>query len=1116
MLDPLYAEIVRRLNGELDPTTFQRCADSLLMAEFPGLAPMAGGGDQGFDGAIQDGGREPIPVIATTAKDALGNLRRNLRAVVASGSAQRSAVFATPRRLTNTRQTNLRNAGRLLGFTLSGLYEQLFFAEHLYRDARWRRELLGLTGQPPALSALPASVSAATGRALIGRSREYEALLTLVGDRMLLGQPGSGKSFMLAKAAQEGRALFVVSDARDAIADAIRQRDDIPLLVVDDAHTESQLHLLQMLLQVRNDLGAVFSVCAVSWPGRAADAARDLLAITEPAAIELGPLTIDEIVQLLSEMGLAGPRWLVGEIVHQAAGWPGLAATLATASLFGGLRNVLSGRRLEELVLRHVEHRSTEETRSVLASLALGGDYGMPMALVAAVLNLPLPRTRQLVCDLQVSGVVRESGERLAVYPEQLRWGLIRDTFFSGPTALPHAPLVEATGSVCDTALSLIGAASRGAVIAPDELRDLIRACGQDQVRKAYAWLGPDEAAWCLDDAPGSLLQIAEPALAHVPSLCIPLLLHAAEGDERELHATPSHPLRLIQDWVAEAMPTGGEPVARRQALLDAVLAYAEAGGNPRVCCRILPATLSPRCAGTYAEVSAERRYVLWDGYLTCDEIDLICATWPRAMRLVRILPALEWASLLGMLREWSSPYSLRGELPGAVRDRLQEQARAMLADLAQLAGGEPAVGQRLREIAADLGVRLEIDVEPDFEILFPERTDGDLVDWRAADNRESERVRALAVELWRLGPLPGLERLARAEAQAGVVARKWPRWTPYAAEAIASAAQDPLTWLDSSVALGLAVDIAAPFLHRAVTLDADGWQDRADTLLELPRYRTAVIDAVLRRHDMPEALIERSLTHLEGAAELVKWAIARDTVPLPLLARLLQHPTREVALAAAEGEWARAPRGHVREGIKTEWTAAVISHARDQHWVAEALGDDSTLAGGWLASVLADESVQSWRIEDELRAAVGAVSYEDRVAALSYLEPSFRDVEAAAIIVGDQSGIYEALLCIPRLADLHLVPLRQRPSPTWRAKALLALAHGYTPEDVAAAAVSRGEWRGRESAMYQEWIDDFSPFLTDAEAGIQTVARVAIEQASADLQRAVEQERRAAVYGDF
>jgi hypothetical protein len=105
--DALYRKIIERLDEQLDPTTFQRCANALLMEVFPTLAPMLGGDDEGMDGAIADVDGDSSPIIATTDKKALRNLRGSLSRRIDSGSTNRKAVLATSRRLSNTKKRNL-------------------------------------------------------------------------------------------------------------------------------------------------------------------------------------------------------------------------------------------------------------------------------------------------------------------------------------------------------------------------------------------------------------------------------------------------------------------------------------------------------------------------------------------------------------------------------------------------------------------------------------------------------------------------------------------------------------------------------------------------------------------------------------------------------------------------------------------------------------------------------------------------------------------------------------------------------------------------------------------------------------------------------------------------
>jgi len=1114
--DPLYRKIIERLDDRLDPTTFQHCANDLLMKVFPTLAPMQGGDDQGMDGAIADVAGDPTPLIATTDEKVLRNLRMSLTSRIKSGTANRKAVLATSRRLSNKKKRDCHEEAEKQGFHLINIYDQLWFAGKLYRDSVWRQQLLGLSGDPPALSAIPFSVSASAGQKLVGREADRSALLALSGDRMLVGQPGSGKSFLLGKLALEGEALFIVSDNPCAIANAIREHERIPLLVVDDAHKGKQQELLRTMLQLRNDLCASFHICAVSWPGREVKHIQDMLGVAEQQVLELGPLTIDEIVEVLSEFGLPGPRWLVADIVQQAEGRPGLAVTLATACLFGDWSDVVSGRRLEETVLNHVARVLTEEVRAVLASLALGGDTGLPMSVVAHSLKMTEPHVRQLLSELESSGIIREAGENTSVRPHQLRCGLIRDTFFVGAKSIDPSPLIANMPDICETTKALVGAAARGADVPPETLRRMVHVCNDDSVYEAYAWLGPHEAKWVLATVPDRLLTVADAGLHRAPRTYIPLLLHSAVGDDRELRSTLSHPLRKIVDWINQATPSTREAVSRRRVLLDEITAFASAGGDERVCLHILPATLAPRFEYTSADVSSELRGVLHFGYLTAEEISELCGLWPDVLQLIRGISCPGWNSVLDLLGSWAHPLCMRGELHEEVRDRLQEQARVMLADLLPMAERRPAIAQKLSSMARCLQVEIDIPIDRDFAILFPEKSLEDRRDWEEADRREAENVRQLAQELLKMGPERAMEKLSSAEEQASLVERKWPRLTPYAAQVIAGALHNPLTWLQSAVAHELRADIVEPFLHRAIDLSSTGWADVASDLIDNPTYRGAVLSAALQREDIPNLLLEKVLANLEGFEQMVDLAIIRGHMSPILIGRLLRHERPEVSIAAAQGEWGCDPRGHVRDELRSEWEDAVIAHGRHQYWIADALRSNQQLALRWLERILHEEQTPIWRITEQLHVAADVLTNDQKLGLLNGLSSSYRSFDVANVLVGEDVELYEALLRNPNLQLLHLTPLSHKPGPAWEIKVVVALRHSYPPEEIARATLSRSGMAGygKESVMWQEWIDAFAVYCGDPDSGLSAVAEAGKSLATAELRRALRKERYQQVHG--
>ena len=222
--DPFYHKIEQRLSGRLDPYLFEKCADDLLRKIYPTLVPIRGGHDAGMDGVIADSEGRCILVV-TTGNDAAGNLRRNLDAHIQSGRKSRRVIFATSRVLTERKRANLDRVASECGFTLIQVHDGADFADRLYREPKWCRDLLRLSGDPCPLSVVPRSERPLLNTSIVGREEDAAWLRETKGDRLLVGQPGSGKTFLLQQLAKEGWGLFVISRDLGAIADGIREQE---------------------------------------------------------------------------------------------------------------------------------------------------------------------------------------------------------------------------------------------------------------------------------------------------------------------------------------------------------------------------------------------------------------------------------------------------------------------------------------------------------------------------------------------------------------------------------------------------------------------------------------------------------------------------------------------------------------------------------------------------------------------------------------------------------------------------------------------------------------------------------------------------------------------------
>jgi len=346
--DPFYQLIIDRLNAPLDAEVFERCAADILRHDFATLVPIRGGNDNGMDGAIADGEGEPFPLVSTTSEDVSGNLGRNLTTYVTEGGTRRKAILATSQELTDRRRFNLKKKALELGFVLISIYTQSAMADRLYRNSHWCHELLGLTGAPPALSIVPMTVRPLMSSALIGRDDDIKWLHVTDGDRLIMGQPGCGKTCILRTFAEQNTGLFAVSEDRGEIAAAFRDQQPTAI-IVDDAHLK--LGLLASLRQMRTELGASFDIVASCWPGQNDKAnVMQALAITEHKVREIELLSRDDIVAVIASAGITGSIELVRELVDQAEGKPGLAVTLAHLCLQGGVREVIVGDALSRYV----------------------------------------------------------------------------------------------------------------------------------------------------------------------------------------------------------------------------------------------------------------------------------------------------------------------------------------------------------------------------------------------------------------------------------------------------------------------------------------------------------------------------------------------------------------------------------------------------------------------------------------------------------------------------------------------------------------------------------------------------------------------------------------------
>ena len=163
-------------------------------------------------------------------------MRGSVKSYLKVGGERRVIVLATTRRVSGQMREKLkRELEQECGLTLHDVHDQAEFIDLLYRNSKWRRDLLGVPGAASALTRIPLTASPTPPMPLIGREAELEQLRSAQGDLIVVGKPGVGKTFLFQQLTKADWGLFDalrgIPELEDAIRDAQPRR-----VIIDDAH----------------------------------------------------------------------------------------------------------------------------------------------------------------------------------------------------------------------------------------------------------------------------------------------------------------------------------------------------------------------------------------------------------------------------------------------------------------------------------------------------------------------------------------------------------------------------------------------------------------------------------------------------------------------------------------------------------------------------------------------------------------------------------------------------------------------------------------------------------------------------------------------------------------
>jgi len=1109
--DPHHQAIIDALNRRLDPDVFEACAADLLKSEWPTLVPVVGGSDDGYDGSVAKMGRDPFPLITTTSSRVKDNLERNLKRAISGGWSIKNAIFATSRRITPPTRKKLFAVAGELGVQLQQVYDQDWFANALYREPAWCKKLLGLTGRPSALSVYPVTRRPILGDKVYGREKEIQRLRDIDHDCVVVGGPGSGKTFLLRALALEGRALFLVDQDREAIANAIREQDP-PAVIVDDAQLDDQQ--LTSLAQLRSEIGAVFRIIAVSWPAEAASVASALnLASSDFIKLEL--IDADTMVEVIKSAGIYRPDSLISSMVSQAEGRPGLAVTLAYLCLRGDVHDVVSG---EALANRFGQIIDPDSSR-LLGVFGLGGKAGVSPDVVSSYLGMPRYQVNSTLARLAAAGVVREShGDSISVWPAALRWVLVRNTFFGGPESVgDFRVLFHQLPNKEEAVETLIGARARGATI-PD-LEELLENQRSPDLWSEYASLGPRESEFVLRRHPEFAVQVAASTLYNAPELILPLLFYQAQGDGRPLHNSLDQPLRKIQDWATGVSPDDANVVYLRKTLVQAADTWWRKSHVSDIAIRAMCIALNPGFETTTTDPGRGRTITFTSGLLRDNELEEIGSLWPSVLRVIHASEIIPWGDLFDVLHKWLHP-DIRIEPTEFAREIMQRIAHGIMRDLTDSSREHPGLQHHLADIAKRADLKLEMTLNSDFEILYPEEDysaeDDKLEDWVAAAEKLGTR--------WADEEFEEIaSRIAWIETEANIAGLNYPRVTNILCAKLAQKVSEPVTAAHHLIERQVSPDLVEPFMAAGIRNKSNGWEELIYSCLESNLYRGVTVATLLVVPDLSEEVLDVAIQHAENLLQLIETCCLRGEVPDKTLEKLLNSNLNNVALAAAVGHWNAVRRNKTSDQFQALWRKVIAQSGIDGHsnthidyWIGEILSKDGKLAHDWLVFQMKQENKYlSYRVGEIAEKAIPALSTKQRIDVLHQIRSGLASEKVVSRLIGDELEIYQALLSLEELSRYHRAPLEGLSGQDWPEKAILALDAGYSPEEIARATLPhRWSWSGNESEMWNQWTSKFERLLDHPDPRIICVGQLGAERARARRDRAIEEERAEDVYG--
>ena len=1103
-LDEHHRKILQKLDGTLDPVLFEQCAVELIGLELPGVVHVGGVQDNGFDGAIaaEYAVVEPTPLIVTTSSDPRINLRKSLQSINRSSSSTKRACFATSHRINASDRNKLNEVAARHNFTLIQIFDQSWFASRLYRNSNWCFKLLGVTGQPSALSKYPTTNRPQLSQRIFGREKEIQWLLDRKLDCLVEGGPGSGKTSLLQTIVNRRKAYFLSYWDPQQVANNLRDYQPA-VIVIDDAHI--QLETLEALIQLRNEINTSdVQIFATAWPS-GSNEVMSTLNLVGNDKLELGDIDADTMVEIVTSMGIEKPE-LLREIRQQAAGKPGLTVTLADICRrgeFSDIQNVVSGNSLADKLLQTLERTlQIDDADRVLSAFAIGGKSGMLPEKVAEYFNCSILEIQTKLAKVATAGVIRETHERnISVVPQPLQRALVHRIFFNHPPTPDYTPLLQMASNQHDSLEVLIHARAIGANI--PSLESHIANSGSVMLWCEYAWLGRSESEFVLERHPEIVLEIAEPALVHAPEKTIPLLLNEVGSQMSSFSFPPiDNAMEKLVAWAVYSSPYSVDVLARRVLLVNAAAAWLQQNidNNVETAIRAMLIALRPNFRHSSIDPGKGTVLTIHDGVLGIRDLEELTNLWPKVFEVLHAAPNIPWKEIFEFTTEWTHPHPNPAfQFDEETEATIKKFLVILLRDLNDLARKSLLARSRIREIAhnAEIHLNSEFVAELEMEVLLSLRNEDK---W---DLNQIETELFNLAEIWKKRNAKDIAELFQRVHLQHIQIYDSDSWmlTKFSSY-LASCVSDPLVMARAVKARNLPSGLIRSFSLKASEKSERGWKQFAMQCLESEKYRSIGIEMIIINPTSTTELVSVAIHHAAGMERVIRICCQQLGITQNTLNTLLCTSDKHVAVAAAIGHWFIAKHQGTQDCLNENWPKAVLRSAN--YWeggqgecyeLQSILMEDIELAADWLCNLVSSDKSPRYLVSKIAIAIIEKLEFDQKLKVLRNIGPNFGESKIVQHVVGNNLNLYRVLLNSDYLSRHHLAPLRNISEESWTRKALLALENGKLTDDIVSTPnVGNVTRYDRFSERSENLLNYFEKLRGDPDTRLRRIAERGVE----------------------